>query len=173
MAIKESEIQSINNAARMLPFDNLIGAPLMACIQAQKQAADATRAYITSMAHEGSTETKHEVEMISFSFEKDGRKCKMIVPLLSIVPIPYMTIDTVKINFRADVTLDKENNLLAKYGTQNTTAVNNTQTSKFNLKNQIDIEVIATGHTIPDGLNKVLGTLNNLINIETEESAQK
>ncbi|MBQ2481826.1 MAG: DUF2589 domain-containing protein, partial [Treponema sp.] len=39
--------------------------------------------------------------MVAFSFNRGGRMVQLNVPLLTIVPIPYIAINTIDINFKA------------------------------------------------------------------------
>lgn len=170
MQLDKKNIEQINNAARMLPFDNLIGGPLVACVKAQAQAADATRNYIRSLSKAGSTDDSLGVETITFTFLKDNESYELSVPLLTIVPIPYLHIDTIKLNFRANMSVDSNDNLVAKYAVQGNSNIESNQKSNFNIQNQMDVEVLATGNHVPDGLNKVLEVLHGLI--KTEEIVQ-
>ena len=63
---------------KALPFDHIIGAPLMACIKAQQTSAQATWDAIREMgfaksetAHSGSRK-EEEVAMVSFLFQQGG-----------------------------------------------------------------------------------------------------
>ena len=40
---------------------------------------------------------------VSFQFIKDGRMAQITVPLLTIVPIPYIAINSIDINFKANI----------------------------------------------------------------------
>ena len=169
----------INNAARSIPFDNLIGGPLTACVNAQAQAANTTIEFIKGVCtnHNDTGKNKsadnkiHETASLKFSFMQNNKERVLTVPLLTIVPIPYFQIDSVKLNFRADMSFDKDNNLMAKFASQNRGEVESNQSSKYNVQNQLDVEVIASSQSIPPGLNKLLGILNdNCVVVEDENT---
>ena len=102
------------SALKSIPFENIIGAPLEACIRAQQSAAQSTVDFINAVGlqevpildAEGNETDKTKVEAIyvSFQFIQGWRMVQMNVPLLSIVPIPYIAINTIDINFKANIT---------------------------------------------------------------------
>lgn len=163
------DTQSLNNAARSLPFDTLIGAPLVACVSAQKQAADATFEYFKNVGFKEDKDGSYDAAPISFTFEKDGVMRKLTLPLITILPIPYLQIDRVNIKFRAEMSIDQNNALMAKYSSMGTADINASSTSKYNLQNQLDVDVLASGHAVPGGLNKLLEILGNSVKIEDLE----
>ena len=159
----------INNTTRPIPFSNLIGGPLKACIDAQAQAAQSTKDYIfnTGFTYNQVTD-EHQTVMVTFIYEHNGENCKLSVPLISIVPMPFMQIDNVKIRFTAEMSLDNNDNLMAKYSSASSVNVVNevTQTSRYNQRSQLDVEVYASNPVIPPGLSKLLEILNNTIKVE-------
>lgn len=89
---------------RAMPFHSMIGGPLSACIKAQKEAAYSTINFITSVGMEIDKDTQQpngKVINVSFLYKRDGQTVELVVPLLTIVPIPYIAIDTININFKA------------------------------------------------------------------------
>lgn len=87
-----------------LPFENLIGGPLRACIDAQREAAETSVDFITRVGLNVDKETGEKSAVyVSFSFIQNGRKVVINVPMLALVPIPYIAINTIDINFKATV----------------------------------------------------------------------
>lgn len=87
-----------------LPFENLIGGPLRACIDAQREAAETSVDFITRVGLNVDKETGEKSAIyVSFSFIQNGRKVVINVPMLALVPIPYIAINTIDINFKATV----------------------------------------------------------------------
>lgn len=87
-----------------IPFKNLIGGPLSACIQAQNDAAMSSINFINNVCLNEDKETGEKSAIyVSFSFIQNGRKVVINVPLIAIVPIPYIAINSVDINFKATV----------------------------------------------------------------------
>lgn len=159
----ENDINNLNIAARMLPLETLVGDPLVSCVKAQTEAAMATRKYIRSLSKPDSTDAVQEIESISFIFKKEGKLYKLSVPLLTIVPIPYMHIDSVSLKFRADMSVDSSNNLVAKYAPQGNATASKTANSRYDIKNHLNVEIRATGNANPSGMDKILQTLNSFI----------
>ena len=98
------------SALNSIPFENIIGAPLEACIRAQQTAAQSTVDFINAVGLQEvavlddngkpTDQTRIEAVYVSFQFIQGGRMVQMNVPLLSIVPIPYIAINTIDINLR-------------------------------------------------------------------------
>lgn len=141
---------------KALPFDHIIGAPLMACIKAQQSSAQATWEAIREMGFDKSDKSagKEEVAMASFLFQQGGFTRKITVPRLTLIPIPYMQIDSVDLKFRADMSTTSEGELTAKYS--NTMDSQAARTSKYNVTNEIDINIHATTSGMPAGIAKLL-----------------
>lgn len=140
---------------KALPFDNIIGAPLMACIKAQQTSAQATWDAIRTMGFEN----EEEVAMVSFLFQQGGLTRKITVPLLTLIPIPYMQIDSVDLKFRADMSTSSDGTITAKYS--NTMDSQAARTSKYNVTNEIDINIHATTSGMPAGIAKLLEIFTN------------
>lgn len=146
---------------KALPFDHIIGAPLMACIKAQQSSAQATWEAIREMGFDKSDKSagEEEVAMVSFLFQQGGFTRKITVPLLTLIPIPYMQIDYVDLKFRADMSTTSEGELTAKYS--NTMDSQAARTSKYNVTNEIDINIHATTSGMPAGIAKLLDIFTN------------
>ena len=140
---------------KALPFDNIIGAPLMACIKAQQTSAQATWDAIRTMGFEN----EEEVAMVSFLFQQGGLTRKITVPLLTLIPIPYMQIDSVDLKFRAGMSTSSDGTITAKYS--NTMDSQAARTSKYNVTNEIDINIHATTSGMPAGIAKMLEIFTN------------
>lgn len=81
-----------------LPFYNLIGGPLSACIDAQREAAETSVDFITRVGLNVDKETgEKSATYVSFSYIQNGRKVVINVPTLALVPIPYIAINTIDI----------------------------------------------------------------------------
>jgi len=146
---------------KALPFDHIIGAPLMACIKAQQASAQVTWEAIREMGFDKSDKSagEEEVAMVSFLFQQGGFTRKITVPLLTLIPIPYMQIDYVDLKFRADMSTSSEGELTAKYS--NTMDSQAARTSKYNVTNEIDINIHATTSGMPAGIAKLLEIFTN------------
>lgn len=101
-----SELQS-------LPFHQIIGAPLLAIVEGQAQAAQATAEFIERVGfkpkEDGEENEIGDLRMVSFSYQKpdfDGemKTYKLELPLLSIVPIPSIEVKEAEMEFNIKVT---------------------------------------------------------------------
>jgi hypothetical protein len=102
---------------------------------------------------------EEEIAMVSFLFQQGGFTRKITVPLLTLIPIPYMQIDYVDLKFRADMSTSSEGELTAKYS--NTMDSQAARTSKYNVTNEIDINIHATTSGMPAGIAKLLEIFTN------------
>ena len=150
-----NDIKTANTAFDSIPFENLIGAPLCACVNAQKQAAEATINYIQEMGFEKKkNSTDLSVIMVSFEFVQDGIPKKLQLPLLSIVPVPYLQIDTVDIKFTAEVAANSDDTFNARISNQRYEE-DTKGTKSLDYKGLIDLNIRATGTNMPAGLAKI------------------
>jgi hypothetical protein len=107
MARQISEIQS-------LPFYQIIGAPLLALVQGQAQAAQTTAEFIERVGFVPPGEptdgnTLGSLRMVSFQYNKPGpdgtiQTFKVELPLLSLVPIPAMEVKSAEFDFAIKIT---------------------------------------------------------------------
>lgn len=187
-----------------LPFDQLIGAPLNACVKAQAEAAQTTINFINEIGLEEeivktTDETGKEVETtkkkavyVYFNFIQGGRRVTISVPLLTMVPIPYIAINTIDINFKATVTgtqteenkaaneqttdVDKKtkSGKLGWFSASTTTLNTNVSTKKdsvstknsaYSVEATIDVAVHASQDSMPAGMAKVLEMLGSAMDL--------
>ena len=104
MAIDTTPSTVATNALQAIPFASLIGAPLDACIKAQANAAKTSWEFIreVGLTIDPDTGEKKAVN-VTFQYNNNGQMTTLVVPLLVIVPIPYLAIDTVDIDFLANI----------------------------------------------------------------------
>ncbi len=187
MPVDISPVTATTQALQALPFSSLIGGPLQACIQAQSQAAmttiefiDAVGLYEDPVTHEKKTVT------VEFQYQKAGETVKLVVPLLTIVPIPYISINQINIDFTANLSASsssvtektKENNigaeldagfqagwgpysakadLKANYSSKKSSRAS--QESKYSVEYTMNVNVSAGQASMPAGLATVLNIL--------------
>lgn len=179
------------SALQALPFGQIIGSPLKACIDAQTEAALSTWNYINSVGIIKNEKTdQSEAVYVKFSYRSNGRSCSLSIPLLTLVPIPYLAIKDINIAFKANISA------AASYGETNSSsfavdagikakagfnigvasasvemAVNisskkdstATRDSKYSVEYTMDVNVSAGQDDMPAGMSKVLEILNNSI----------
>lgn len=89
-----------------LDFNRIIGGPLSACVNAQEEAAQATLDYLNGVVFRKKDDDESCLEPVTmtFYFERGGVVNRLTMPLLCIVPVPYLRIDQVNLRFQATVT---------------------------------------------------------------------
>lgn len=184
-----------------LPFGQIIGGPLVACIEAQGMAAKTSVDFIMDVgftrptegiASVGAPDTDiGAVRMVSFRYETvtpggGTQTVTLDVPLLTIVPIPYIAIEEVNIDFMAKITeaishdrtsttegaMQASTSAKAGWGPfsagfkgslsakHSSTAASS---SKYNTELTMNVRVRATQDDMPAGLARVLGILADLV----------
>jgi hypothetical protein len=190
-----------------IPFSHLIGAPLKAAVESQALAAQSTIEFIQKVGFKQSSQAPSdllftnpngeanagEIRNVTFKYSKrdqnqqDGN-FSLTVPLLTIVPIPYIRIDEVNINFSCKLTDQVERNtsqnssfkldssvtggysawwspikvevrVNATYNTASATSERVTSTREYNMQ----VTVRAVQDDMPAGLAKVLSILEDSI----------
>ncbi|MDF2156878.1 DUF2589 domain-containing protein [Algoriphagus sp. CAU 1675] len=207
-----------NRTLRSLPFGRIISGPMIAAIQAQGLAAKSTvnfikevgfkRASDDAAANEAADEQGNmgDVRNVTFKYKRksadgigdnvdDGtgeEEVSLTVPILTIVPIPYIRIEEMTIQFTANITEQQEyrsskatsnsvatdTNLNFKAGgflspvkfsmnAKVATRHNSSSTSSSRVNNStqytVDINVRAVQDEMPAGLAKVLHIMEQAI----------
>ena len=188
MAISNVPANTAISAMQALPFSSMIGGPLKACIEAQAMAAKTSWEFIKDVGLNTDEKGQKSAVMVAFSFNKGGRMTQLNVPLLTIVPIPYIAINSVDINFKANINASSSSvteesshteyggeanvrmgfgffglsaNLKANYSTKKDSKA--TEESKYSVESTIDVAVKAGQESMPAGMAKVLEMLNGAV----------
>lgn len=189
MIIDRTPSQIVTNSLQAIPFSSLIGGPLNACIEAQAMAARRTWEFIQEAGLEVDLDTGEKKAVnVTFSFMQGGRMMQLDVPLLTIVPIPYIAIHDVDISFKASISAstsaateqgestsmggDLSMNGGVKLGLFHVDAKLNanysskkdskaTAESKYCVEYTMDVAVKAGQDSMPAGLAKILEILGN------------
>lgn len=181
-----------------LPFGNIIGGPLVAAVEAQAKAARSTVDFIQSVAYKPVSETNEttdpnavrELQTVEFVYESGDKNVKLSVPLLVIVPIPYIRIDDMTIQFKANISAETASQDTTRTETQKNVNANVTgrygwgpakveasfsasysakkdstsaANSKYAVEYTMDIYIHAVQDDMPAGMHKVLNILNDSI----------
>lgn len=162
-----------------LDFNRILGAPLSACVNAQEEAAQATLQYLNEVVftQAGDDDSSLEPVTVSFYFESAGQVHRIVMPLLLIVPVPYLQIDRVDLTFQATVTESRMNHdtrklsLKAKYSAPGDSAEVSKETkAEYMNKRCIDINLSVTSADMPMGISKLLEIFNNqLLEVKPDE----
>ena len=195
MAIQDDANKQLGS----LPFGNIIGGPLVAAIEAQAKAARSSVDFIQSVAYkplaveqDGTTapNAARELQTVEFVYESGDKNVKLSVPLLSIVPIPYIRIDDMTIQFKANISAETASqdttttgtnanvnaNVTGRYGwgpakveasfnasysaKKDSTSAAN---SKYSVEYTMDIYIHAVQDDMPGGMVEVLKILKESI----------
>lgn len=163
-----------------LDFKRIIGAPLSACVSAQEEAAQATLEYINEVVFRRKDDDPDNLEpvTVTFYFESAGVVNRLTIPLLCIVPVPYLQIEQVNLTFQATVTessmSDDRLQLKAKYSSPGDSG-EESDASKAEYQNRrcIDVNLCVTAADMPMGISKILEIFNNqLVEVRQEEPSQ-
>lgn len=193
MAISNAPSQVATSALQAIPFSSMIGGPLKACIEAQAMAAKTTWEFIQEVGLNTNPKTGEKTAVnVAFSFIQNGRSVQLNVPLLTIVPIPYIAIHSVDINFKASISASSSSvsektestsmggsadinaglkigpfhmdaKLNANYSSKKDSKA--TEESKYSVEYTMDIAVKAGQDSMPAGLAKVLELLGNSLDV--------
>lgn len=194
MAIQDDAAKQLG----ALPFGNIIGGPLVAAIEAQAKAARTTADFIESVAYgvpsgataDDSALDKRKLQTMEFVYASGDKKVTLSVPLLTVVPVPYIRIEAMTIQFKANISaetsasdttsnssaVDLKSNLSGRYGwgparveasfsaayssKKDSTAAAN---SKYAVEYTMDITVNAAQEDMPVGMQRLLNLLNDSI----------
>jgi uncharacterized protein DUF2589 len=182
-----------------IPFGAVIGGPLKAAVEAQSLAAVTCYDFINNIGFEKPDKDDDEkkskaIRTISFFFEREegDKKARttITVPLLTIMPLPFIRIESMTVNFKASISavdsssqsdsssMGADSKLEAGVGfavwkaslsgtvssKKDSTATN---TSKYSVEHTIDISVHAVQDDMPAGLAKMLSILTDSIRISS------
>ena len=180
------------NAMQAIPFSSMIGGPLNACIEAQAMAARTSWEFIKEVGLNTDEKGQKSAIMVAFSFNRGGRMVQLNVPLLTIVPIPYIAINTIDINFKASISASSSTasetsehteaggevnakaklnlglfslqaKLKANYSSKKDAKA--TAESKYSVESTIDVAVKAGQESMPAGMAKVLELLGTALDV--------
>lgn len=163
-----------------LDFNRIIGGPLSACVNAQEEAAQATLDYLNGVVFRKKDDDESCLEPVTmtFYFESGGVVNRLTMPLLCIVPVPYLRIDQVNLRFQATVTessmKEEKLELKAKYSAPGDSAeITDVAQEKFLSKRCIDVDLNVTTADMPMGISKLIEIFNNqLVEIKQYEPTE-
>ena len=182
-----TENTNISMAAEFqaLPLESIIAAPLKGAIEAQALAAATTKAFIESMIDKDGKPVAVQFKIARNIVDPSGTSsieaATIDAPLLSIIPIPHLGIDSLTINFKYEINLAETNEKDSTWevgGTAGTTgflsklvnislkgSVSSTsrEQSVMNRSGMLEMTVHASESPIPEGLAKILNLLASTI----------
>lgn len=202
----------VNRTLRSLPFGRIIGGPMIAAIHAQALAAKSTVNFIKEVGFKSAPEEQDgnqdenmgDVRNVTFKYkrktaggsgagnEAGEEEVSLTVPILTIVPIPYIRIDEMTIRFTANITEQQEYksaaassgsvatdttmnfkaggflspvkfNLNAKVSTKNNWSSSTSNKVNTSTQYTMDVQVRAVQDEMPAGLARILDIMEQAI----------
>ena len=167
-----------------LPLEFIIASPLIGVVKAQSMAASTTIAFLNSFKND-TVEFAYKTQQTA---GKDSKAVNTTVkaPLLSLVPVPHLKIDSLTVNFKYEIsqvvksTNDKSmdagleigtTGLLSKFisGTlKGNVSSKSSDESVMNRSGVLEITMHASESEMPEGLAKILNLLAKSIDPPTE-----
>jgi len=190
MPIDGSASNVATSALTAIPFGTLIAAPLKAAIEAQQMAARTTTDFIQEVGFNTDASGNKSAVNIVFQYERAGQTVNLVVPLLVILPIPFIAVEEITIDFKASISasassVQSDETTVQKgasgsvsghvggrmWGVSATFNANysskrdskSTQESKYSVEYTMDIHVSAKQDSMPAGLAAVLNILTSAI----------
>ncbi len=166
-----------------LDFPNLIGGPLNAIVEAQAKSAITSANFIKEVAFDAEGKAIHT----EFKYDRkgpDGRTqtFTLSVPFLTMLPIPYITVEQAEIEFNAKITSTRENSTASNFSgeleagaggnmwgmranLQAKTAMQKKSQSSEKEQRSFDMRVLVRVRNadIPPGTERLLNILENAI----------
>lgn len=171
----------------------VVGAPLRAAIEAQATAAQASVDFIKQLAFTSGPEPllpadTGRVRMLVFYFERPragGRaeRVRIEVPLLTVVPLPYLRLEEVTIDFKVGVAASSEQGttsqdflspgsrlqLAAKLSSKKDSR--STRRSRYAVETTLDFHLRAVRDDLPTGMQHLMSVLAETIQVQPDASA--
>jgi hypothetical protein len=180
-----------------LPFENIIGGPLTAAIKAQAMAAQTTVDFVRAV---GLQEVSGKLEAINVEFtyqDGTGTFRRVAVPILTVIPIPFIVIDAVDIEFKARIAASAQQSseessseqfdasasfsawggarwggasasFSASYSAKKDSK--SSQESQYSVEYTMDVHVHASQSGLPQGMAQILNILQDGITNKPVES---
>lgn len=103
MQVDKAFVSDSINLLGKISFDELIGNPLRAAVKAQRDLAKETLSYIREEGIKVDENGQGQITYVTMNFFRDGKQVKMRVPLLTLMPVPRLSISTMSYTFKAKV----------------------------------------------------------------------
>ena len=172
--------EALNQPLKELSFEHIIGGPLKACVDAQQQASMATYDYMKAVGFQKdpSLLADYQPTPVTFYFVSGGLMKRLRVPLLSILPVPYLQIGHIDLNFKAQVSgWDNESNKATFTYAPTRARVQESGTREESHSSEITARERATSSDLPSGMAKLMEILDtqltNLYDLVEEEEKKE
>ena len=181
-----SELQPYVGAEfQALPLDFIIAAPLTAAVKAQAVVAAATCDLIKTMLDKEGVPVSVPFQIEAKDADNKSRSVKINVPMLSLVPVPHLRIDSLTVHFKYEITqslrrseqAEKNASVQLKTGAglslwaeatlQGSVSSKSSEESSTNRSGQLEITLHASEAPMPEGLARILNLLAKTVEVPT------
>lgn len=174
-----------------LPLGYIVAEPLKAAIMAQAIAAKTTQDFINNLLTSNADGTKSPITVDFEAMQSVGtgdattiKKVSVSAPLLAMVPIPHLRIDSLTTHFKYEISSVAKSSedtskgvnmnvetgsalsLWAKGSITGSVSSKSSSESVMNRSGVLEITVNASEAPMPEGLAKILGILANSITVQ-------
>ncbi|HSG90635.1 MAG TPA: DUF2589 domain-containing protein [Pseudomonadales bacterium] len=182
-----------------LPMEQIIGGPMQALIKAQSLAASTSADFINSVGLVDDGSGGKTAQMVNFSFVRkvpteveggadtvEDQSVTLNVPLLTIIPVPFLRIEEATIDFEAKVSSTTLNQTSSTLGVSASASagfwgvklsVKTSYSRRSEFKDQVNrtatlrVHVKAVQDELPGGLARMLDILETAVNDSDIQSA--
>lgn len=183
---------AIGDELANLNFASMIGGPLSAVINAQTQAAITSVDFIKAVGFQSEDGTdKGKPVMVSFEYDKaveqtdeqgvtttSPQRFELTVPILTMLPIPFIRVEETTIDFNAKITSVQESAVSDQLGIDSSVSLkfkpielktsfsykrSTSSSDKIERTYSLQIHVRAVQDEMPAGMERLLGILENSI----------
>lgn len=164
-------LEETNDSLSKIEFGKLIASPISACIDAQASACIATSRYVKEFGFEKNNDNDIlDAKSVKFYFNTpDGKAKRLTVPLISLVPLPYLQIKDVDLSFKTQVSINSNGKIVAKM-TSGGSSENAEEKNSFQSDMRVNVGIKASSSDIPLGISRVLEILgNNITAVKSED----
>lgn len=137
-----------------VPFGQLIGGVLTACIEAQSNASEVALYYTKELLFQDDP-FEENIAPITFTYQEKNIEKSITLPLITVVPTPYLKLDNIDLDFNAEVSINNqdEKNLLVTIGS---TEINESALQSASANSNLHINIQAHTGNAPSGIAQVL-----------------
>ena len=149
------------------PLEDILGMPVKSCLQADVKVGNAAYRYIRDTGFTRSHEYLHllHVTSVKFSFEQQGLKRTISIPLLTLVPMPLLQIEKANLSFIANIGYDSDGKTVATYGNKTGNGWGYNEQTRY--AGQMGVKIVMERYNPTIGISKILGlAVNNSPQLE-------
>lgn len=146
-----------------IDFGKLLASPIEACVDAQAAACVAASKYIKEFGFDCDSNVWDAKPVVFFFSTPDGKRKKLTVPLISLVPLPYLQIKDINLEFKTQVSVNENGRIVGKMSSRN----NNVKNSSFQSDLRVNVGIKASVSDMPIGVARVLEVLGDNISFRT------